>query len=331
MQGVISLDHGEGGLATSRLVRDVFLQHLGGPAVLEDAAAVDGADRLAITTDSFVVSPTTFPGGDIGSLSIAGTVNDLAVMGARPLYVAAGFILEEGLEIPLLESVVASMARTASEAGVRVVTGDTKVVGRGQADKMFINTSGVGVVPADRSLSSDSCRPGDAVLVSGPVGDHGTAVMIEREGFQIKGDLTSDCQPLWDLAEAVLSAVPDARCMRDPTRGGLATALSEIARASGVGILLREERIPVRRPVRAVCDLLGLDPLYVACEGRLVAIVPSGRAEAALGAMRGSPRGAGADIVGEVVAGPSGLVLETAVGGRRPLVALEGAQLPRIC
>jgi hydrogenase expression/formation protein HypE len=328
---IILLDHGEGGAATSRLVREVFLAHLGGPDVLEDATEVAGAGRIALTTDSFVVKPLFFPGGDIGKLSIAGTVNDLAVMGAEPRYITAGFVIEEGLSIDLLERVAASMAKTAGEAGVRVIAGDTKVVGRREADKLFINTSGLGVLADGRSLSSASCRPGDVVLVSGPVGDHGTAVMLAREGFQIEGDLRSDCQPLWDLARTLLGAAPDTRCMRDPTRGGLATALNEIAGASRMGIWLHEEPLPVRRRVRAVCDLLGLDPLYVACEGRLAAVVPKEQAAAALESLRGHPRGREAARIGEVVAEPQGLFLETAMGGRRPLVPLEGAQLPRIC
>jgi hydrogenase expression/formation protein HypE len=327
----ITMDHGEGGLATKRLVRDLFLSRLGSPKVLEDAAIVNGSERVAITTDTFVVSPIFFPGGDIGGLSVAGTVNDLAVMGARPLYVSAGFILEEGLEMSSLERILTSMAHTAAEAGVSVVTGDTKVVGRGQADKIFINTTGLGSVPEERSLSSASCRPGDVILVSGPLGEHGVAVMVEREGFEIEGDLASDCQPLADLTEALLSAAPGTRCMRDPTRGGLATALAEIAQSSGVGILLRENEIPVRAPIRAVCDLLGLDPLYVACEGRLLAVVSPDQADAALAAMRSNSRGRRAERIGEVVDEPPGLILETSVGGRRPLIALEGAQLPRIC
>jgi hydrogenase expression/formation protein HypE len=331
MEGTILLDHGEGGAATARLIRKIFLAHFPAPSVLEDAAVVAGAERIALTTDTFVVRPLLFPGGDIGRLSIAGTVNDLAMVGAWPRYITAGFVLEEGLEISLLERIVASMAETAREAGVLVIGGDTKVVGRGEADKLFINTTGLGELPPGRNLSSASCRPGDIVLVSGPVGDHGTAVMVEREGFDITGDLASDCQPLNDLVETVLSAAPGTRCMRDPTRGGLATALVEIASASGAGILLREESIPVRRPVSAVCDLLGLDPLYVACEGRLAVVVPAEQADDALTALRGHKRGRAAARIGEVVEEPSGLILQTASGGRRPLLALEGVQLPRIC
>jgi hydrogenase expression/formation protein HypE len=331
VKGTVLLDHGEGGAATARLVREMFLIHFGGPEVLEDAAVVRGSGRMAVTTDTFVVHPLQFPGGDIGRLSIAGTVNDLAVMGAEPRYVTAGFILEEGLEFALLERIVISMAETAKEAGMIVIAGDTKVVGRGEADKLYINTTGIGLLAPGRNLSSASCQPGDSVLASGPVGDHGTAVMVEREGFKMKGKLVSDCQPLWDLVEVLLAAAPGTRCMRDPTRGGLATALVDIARASGVGIVLQEDSIPVRRPVRAVCDILGLDPLYVACEGRLLAIVPASEADNALKALKGHKRAKGAEKIGEVVAEPLGLVLETSAGGRRPLLSLEGVQLPRIC
>jgi len=330
MSDTILLDHGEGGAATARLVRDVFVRHLGSPPQLEDASVVDGGARVALTTDSFVVKPLQFPGGNIGKLAIAGTVNDLAMVGSQPRYLTAGFVLEEGLPIELLDRIVASMAACASEAGVRIVAGDTKVVGRGEADQLFINTSGLGIMPVGRYLSSASCQPGDAILVSGPIGDHGSAVLVAREGFGIQGDLQSDCQPLTDLVEALLVAAPGVRCMRDPTRGGLATTLTELAAASGVGMRLTETAIPIRRPVRAACELLGLDPLYVACEGRLIAVVPSDQADVALHALRGHRRGAQAARIGQVVV-ERGVVLHTVTGGNRPLVALEGAQLPRIC
>ena len=246
------------------------------------------------------------------------------------MYLSAGFILEEGLAIDLLDRVVRSMAETATEAGVRIVTGDTKVVARGEADGLYVNTSGVGLMPAGRCLSSASCKPGDVVLVSGPIAEHGTAVMVAREGFGLKGDLRSDCQPLADLARAIAQAAPGLRCMRDPTRGGLATTLAEIAAASQVEIRVREEWIPVRREVRGACDLIGLDPLYVACEGRLVLVVPASQADVAIEAMKAHARGAGAARIGEVREG-KGAVLDTRFGGLRPLLALEGAQLPRIC
>ena len=313
------------------LVRDVFLHHFGGPSVLHDAAVLRGTERIAFTTDSFVVRPLVFPGGDIGRLSVSGTVNDLAVMGAVPRYLSAGFILEEGLPLATLEHVVASMAATASETGVAIVTGDTKVVPRGDADGLFINTSGIGFVSSDVALSVANCHVGDAVLVSGPVGDHAAALVVARGEFGIEGRLDSDCQPLADLVQALLLAVPEVRCMRDPTRGGLATALVEIAGASDVGITVREDDVPIRAAVRATCDLLGFDPLYMACEGRLVAVVPAERAGHALDLLRGHHRGKGAAVIGHVCAAEPGVVLETSAGGRRPLIALRGAQLPRIC
>lgn len=331
MSEIILLDHGEGGAATDELVRGLFLEQFGAPDVLEDAATVQGAERVALTTDSFIVRPVFFPGGDIGRLAVAGTVNDLAVAGADPRWLTAGFIIEEGFAVADLERIVASMGGTAREAGVAVVTGDTKVVGRGEADGIFINTSGLGLVPPGRSLSAAACRPGDAVLVSGPVGDHGIAVMVAREGFGLEGRLESDCQPLADLAGALLAAAPGTRCMRDPTRGGLATALIDLAAASGVGIRLQQTAIPLRREVSAACDLLGLDPLYVACEGRLAAVVPAEEAERALEALKGHVRGRGVARIGEVTGDPVGVVLETAIGGLRPLISLRGVQLPRIC
>jgi len=327
----ILLDHGEGGAATARLVRDLFLAHLGGPTILEDGAVVEAGERVVLTTDTYVVKPLEFPGGDIGRLAVAGTVNDLAVMGAEPRYLTAGFVLEEGLPLQTLERIVISMAAAAREAGVNVVAGDTKVVPRGEADGMFVNTSGLGLLCRGRGLSSGSARPGDVVLLSGPLGDHGIAVLVARGGFGLSSRLASDCQPLADLAAALLEAAPGTRCMRDPTRGGLATALCEIAAASHARIRIRDRDVPVRREVRNACDLLGLDPFYVACEGRLVALVPAGEAEKALAALRAHPRGREAARIGEVSEGPAGLLLDTVAGGTRPLYALEGAQLPRIC
>ncbi len=327
----IMLDHGEGGAATQRLVETLFFKHFGAPEVAEDATIVPSEARIAVTTDSFVVKPLEFPGGNIGKLSVCGTVNDLAVMGAIPKYLTAGFILEEGLSLEVLERLVKAMAETAKEAGIAIIAGDTKVVGRDEADGIFINTTGIGFVPLQRTLSSANCQPGDAIIVSGTIAEHGMAVMVARQGFGISGDLHSDCQPLADLVENILEAVPETHCMRDPTRGGIATTLLEIATASKVGMTLKEVAIPLRRPVRAACDLLGIDPLYVASEGRLLAIVPEEKQEEALLAMRRHPRGKDASIIGYVTVTPKGLYLETKSGGNRPLIALEGAQLPRIC
>jgi hydrogenase expression/formation protein HypE len=328
---IIGMDHGEGGAATSRLVREVFRMHLGGPPALEDGAEVEAGERVVLTTDTFVVKPLEFPGGDIGRLAVSGTVNDLAVMGSRPLYLTAGFVLEEGLELSLLHRILESMAGACREAEVALVAGDTKVVPRGEADGIYVNTSGLGVLPDGRHLSCTACRPGDHVLLSGPIADHGVAVVVAREGLGLLGDLKSDCQPLADLAEALLWAAPGTRCMRDPTRGGLATALREISEASGVGILIRERDVPTRQEVRSACDLMGIDPLYVACEGRLVAIVPPLQSDAALEALRAHPRGRGASRIGEVKNARAALVMETQAGGLRPLHELEGVQLPRIC
>jgi hydrogenase expression/formation protein HypE len=327
----IKLDHGEGGAASQRLISQVFIGAFGGQQVLEDATVVPGAGRLAVTTDSFVVRPIEFPGGDLGKLAICGTVNDLAMMGAIPKYITASFILEEGLSVALLKRIVNSMATTAREAGVAIVAGDTKVVGRGEADGIFINTSGIGFVPEKHELSAGNCRTGDVILVSGSIAEHGIAVMVARENFGIKGDLVSDCTPLASLAQALLQAVPEIRCMRDLTRGGLASVLVELSQSSNVGIDVVETEIPVRHPVRAACGLLGLDPLYVACEGRLIAVVPEQFADLALRVMRSHTDGSGGSIIGSVTDWSQAVYLETVSGGHRPLILLEGSQLPRIC
>jgi hydrogenase expression/formation protein HypE len=337
----IVLGHGSGGLLTAELIQRLFLPVLGNDvlAALEDQATVrlpacDGAPspRIAITTDSFVVRPPFFPGGDIGRLAVHGTVNDLAVGGARPLFLSAAFILEEGLALDDLRRIVASMRAACDEAGVALVAGDTKVVDRGKGDQVFITTTGVGLVPEGRSLSIAAARPGDRVLVSGTVGDHGIAIMSVREGIEFETVLESDTAPLNGLAEAILEACPRTRCMRDPTRGGLSAALNEMAAASGVGVELDEATIPLRAEVRGACEMLGLDPLYVACEGRLVAVVPPEDAPRALEAMRAHPLGQCAAIVGEVVGDHRGMVLlRSRVGGRRVVTPLAGEQLPRIC
>jgi hydrogenase expression/formation protein HypE len=288
--------------------------------------------RLAFTTDSFVVRPLFFPGGDIGRLAVHGTVNDLAVGGARPLFLSAAFILEEGLPLTDLQRIVASMREACREAGVALVTGDTKVVDRGKGDGVFITTSGIGLVPEGRALSIHGARPGDCVLVSGTLGDHGIAIMSVREGLEFETVLESDTAPLNGLAEAVLEACPGTRCMRDPTRGGLSSVLNELAAASDVGVELDEAAIPLRPEVRGACEMLGLDPLYVANEGKLVAVVPPEDADRALAAMRAHPLGTNAAVVGTVVAKHAGMVtLRSRVGGERVVTLLAGEQLPRIC
>lgn len=336
----VVLAHGSGGRLTHELIREVFRKHLSSPLLAtQDDAAVwsttlpEGA-RLAMTTDSYVVQPLFFPGGDIGKLAVCGTVNDLAMVGARPLYLSAGFILEEGLAIADLERVVQSMADSAADAGVEIVTGDTKVVDRGRAggDGLFINTAGVGVVAPGLALSGANARPGDKVVLSGPIGQHGLAIMTLREGLRFSLPLESDCAPLNGLVEAMLEACPETHCLRDPTRGGLATTLNEIADQSKVGIELKEESIPVPEGVRAACELLGLDPLYAANEGKLVAIVPAAAEERVLAAMQRHPLGQQAVCIGQVVSDHVGkVVLTTALGAHRILDMLSGAMLPRIC
>ncbi|MCB2228046.1 MAG: hydrogenase expression/formation protein HypE [Desulfarculaceae bacterium] len=334
-QDSILLDHGAGGRASAELVARVFAKHLGNEVLsqMDDAAVVPPPEgRLAISTDSFVVDPIFFPGGDIGSLAVHGTVNDVTMRGGRPLYLTVGFVLEEGLAIADLERVVASMALAAAEAGVRVVAGDTKVVGRGQADKLFINTTGIGVIPPGLELGAHLARPGDAVLVSGSMGDHGVTIMAAREGLGLDAPLRSDSAALNNLAAGVIAACPGLKALRDPTRGGLATALNEIAQASKVDMELDEAAIPIDPAVAGVCELLGLDPLYLANEGKLICIVEGAEAEAALEALRSHPLGKRAAIIGCCgEAKPGKVWMNTAAGGRRILDMLSGEPLPRIC
>ena len=331
----ILLGHGSGGRLTSELIRDLFLPAFNNPALarLDDQAIVNvNGCRLAFTTDSFVVKPLFFPGGDIGSLAVHGTVNDLAMGGAQPLFLSAAFIIEEGFPLEKLRRIVASVRHAAQEAGVEVATGDTKVVERGSADGLFINTSGIGLAPPGLSLSADQARPGDRILLSGPIGDHGMAIMAQREGLEFESDIRSDSAALYGLVAEMLGATRDMRCMRDPTRGGLASALNEIAARSGVGMELEESAIPIREQVRSACEILGLDPLYVANEGKLVAIVAPGTADTVLDAMRGHPLGREARIIGTVQREHSGLVvMRTPLGTTRIVDMLAGDQLPRIC
>jgi hydrogenase expression/formation protein HypE len=333
--GEVSLGHGSGGLLSHRLFDEVFLPAFDcEPLRARDDQAVVavGGARLAFTTDSFVVSPLFFPGGDLGTLAVNGTVNDLACSGARPLYLSAAFILEEGLPLETLARVVASMKRAAELAGVQVVTGDTKVVQRGKGDGIFVNTSGIGLVPEGRSLTARACRAGDAVLVSGTLGDHGLAVLAARERLELAGDLASDTAALTPLVDALLAAAPGTRCLRDPTRGGLAATLVELSSASSLSAEVDEASLPVSEAARGSLELLGLDPLLVANEGKLCAVVPESEARAALAAWRSERLGRNAAIVGRFVDGPRGtLVARTRIGGRRRVVLPLADPLPRIC
>lgn len=331
----ITLSHGSGGKATQTLIEAIFLESFRNPLLepLEDAAELTiNGTRLALTTDSFVVSPLFFPGGNIGDLAVNGTVNDLAVSGARPLYLTAGFILEEGFPVADLIAIVDTMKAAAAAAGVSIVTGDTKVVQRGKADGCYINTAGVGVIDYPGKLGVATARPGDAVLVSGPIGDHGITVMLARGELDIEADLVSDTAPVHGLVEMLLAATPGVRAMRDATRGGVATILNEVAKAADVAVVVDEDTVPVGPEVRGASELLGIDPLYVACEGRIVAIVDGAEADIALAAMRGHPLGREAAIIGRIKADPPGLVLlNTVFGGTRICDLLVGDPLPRIC
>lgn len=333
--GRVLLGHGSGGKLSAELLQDIFLPALGNPVLdrLEDQAVVSlNGTRLAISTDSFVVKPLFFKGGDIGSLAVHGTINDLAMGAAKPLWMSVAFILEEGLEIDALRRVVASMQEAADKAGVQIVTGDTKVVEKGSADGMYINTTGVGLVREEIVLSASQARVGDAILVSGMLGDHGIAILAEREGLKFDTEVRSDSAPLHELVKTLLDATHEVRCLRDPTRGGLSSTLNEIAGSSKVGMELDEAEIPVREEVRGACEMLGLDPMYVANEGKLVAIVSPGAAERALAALRNHPLGADARIIGRVTKEhPRMVVMRTTFGTTRIVDMLAGDQLPRIC
>ncbi len=331
----VLLAHGGGGRLMQRLIEQVFLPEFRNPALeaLHDGAVVDvNGARLAFTTDSYVVTPLFFAGGDIGRLAVCGTVNDLSMAGAAPQYLSAGFVVEEGFPVADLERIVASMTAAAEEAGVTVVTGDTKVVEKGSADGLFINTSGLGVVPEGIVVGADRARPGDLIVLSGSLGDHGIAVLSQREGLGFETEIQSDCAPLNSLVSETLEVSPDLRCLRDPTRGGLATTLNELAAQSGVGMIVREDKIPIKPAVRGACELLGYDPLYLANEGKLVAIVPESVASAVIARMREHRCGREASIIGEVVAENAGLVaMRTVIGGTRIIDMLSGEMLPRIC
>ncbi|KZS58491.1 hydrogenase expression/formation protein HypE [Mycobacterium kansasii] len=332
----VTLAHGAGGKASAALVDAVFLEAFRNPMLesLGDAAvlALPGGERVALSTDSFVVAPRRFPGGSVGALAVHGTCNDLAMAGAVPSWISAAFVLEEGFPIAELKEIVADMAAAAAEAGVQIVTGDTKVVPRGAADGLFITTTGTGIIPAGRRLSADAVRAGDKVLLSGSMGDHGMAVMLARGDLAIEADIRSDTASLSPLVELLLAAAPSTRWLRDATRGGVGTVCNELAQACGLGVLLEEQRIPVAAMVNGACELLGIDPLYVANEGKFVAVVAPEEAEAGLAAVRSHPLGTDAAEVGEIVAEPAEtVVLRTGFGGTRIVDMLVGDPLPRIC
>jgi len=334
----VTLAHGGGGRAMKDLIDDVFLSAFGNSAPLEDQARVTLAelarhgDRLAFTTDSFVVDPLFFPGGDIGKLAICGTVNDLAVGGATPLFLSCAAIIEEGTNIELLRRVARSMAETAAQAGVQIVTGDTKIVQRGACDKLFLTTSGIGVIRADFCSGVHLAEPGDIVLVNGVLGDHGAAILCARGDMNLESPIESDCAPLHGLIDALITAAPGIRCLRDATRGGVATVLNEIAEASSTAIEIDESATPLREEVKAFCEILGLDPLYLANEGKIVVIAPPEQAQTALAALRAHNLGTEAAIIGLVTNAPAGRVtMQTIFGGRRIVDMLVGEQLPRIC
>ena len=338
-QSSITLAHGSGGRAMHELVDQLIRQVFSNPLLDqgEDQARIPLAElnalgnRLAFTTDSYVVTPLEFPGGNIGTLAVNGTVNDLAVGGATPLYLSCGFIIEEGLALETFKLILAAMRSAADAAGVAIVTGDTKVVQRGGADQLFINTAGVGVIAEGFNPSASGAQVGDVVIVNGYLGDHGAAILNARGDLALDADIASDCAPLNRLVAAMFAACPAIHCLRDATRGGLATVLNEFAERSQVNIVLDEAQLPIRQPVRGMCEILGLDPLYLANEGKLVAVVPASDAEAVLTAMRQIPEGQDACVVGQVTAGKGYVILQTGFGGERIVDMLPGEQLPRIC
>lgn len=330
----ITLAHGAGGEQTGALIDTVFRKHFANPDLTGDDAAVlsMAGGKYAFTTDGFIVSPAFFPGGNVGKLSVCGTVNDLACMGARPLYLTCAFVIEEGYPVKDLERIAASMADTAGRAGVRLVAGDTKVAGKGQADGVFITTTGIGQVKEGVRTSGTAAKPGDVILVSGDIGRHGCAILLAREDFGIEADVTSDCAPLWGPVEKMLSVTRNVHVIRDATRGGVGTVLHEIAGQSGVGITLQAEDVPVAGPVKGVCGMLGLDPLYLACEGRLVIVLPQEHAGAVLSALRSFPECAQAAVIGKVTdERPGRVVVRTEIGAQTLLPPPRGELLPRIC
>lgn len=334
MSNTILLAHGSGGKLSHDLVQNDFLPLLSNPILnkLDDSAVFEFSGHLAFTTDSYVVSPLFFPGGDIGKLAVCGTVNDLAMSGARPLYLSLSVIVEEGFPRDELEKILKSVQAAAEQAGVSIITGDTKVVNRGQADRLFINTSGIGIIADGIDISGSNARTGDKVILSGTIGDHGIAIMTQREGLKFEVPVGSDCAPLNELVAQMLEISADIHCLRDPTRGGLATTLNEFARQSRAGIVIQENKIPVKEGVRAACELLGFNPLYVANEGKLVAIVKPGDADKVLAQMKKNSYGREASIIGEVTGNhPGRVVMKTVLGPSRVIDMLSGELLPRIC
>ena len=330
----ILLDHGSGGLASNRLISEIFIKYLSNEILdsLDDAAYLEVSPRLSFSTDTYTIDPIFFPGGDIGSLCISGTVNDIAMLGARPRYISCGFIIEEGFLLSDLEKIVKSMAHTAKKAGVLVVTGDTKVVPKGSVDKIFINTTGIGELVLDIPLSGKRATCGDKVIINGTIGDHGLAIFTAREGLDLNFDIKSDCAPMNNLILKLIENIPEIHVMRDPTRGGVATTLNEIAIQSNVCIELFEDALPIKSGVKEGCDILGLDPLYLANEGKFICILPEKYVEPALEILREDHLGKHAELIGEVTDTPKGkVVLNTKIGGKRLLSMLEGEHLPRIC
>jgi hydrogenase expression/formation protein HypE len=335
MSDIITLAHGSGGKLTHNLIRDIFVKHLSNDILLQgdDSAKLElNSGKLAFSTDSFVITPIFFKGGDIGKLAVCGTVNDLAASGAKPLYLSCGFIIEEGLPVEELERIVESMGRTARDCGVKIVTGDTKVVQKGAVDKIFINTSGIGEIYENVNASGTNAKPGDKVIITGTIGDHGCSILLEREMLNITAEIRSDCAPLNKLVEAVADITEDIHVLRDPTRGGVATTLNEIAVQSKVGIRLFEDQIPVRDEVAGVCEMLGMDPLYMANEGKMLIIIPDNSVDKVMEVLKSSEFGKNSRIIGEVVETPAGKVfMKTITGGNRIVDMLVGDQLPRIC
>jgi hydrogenase expression/formation protein HypE len=336
MENIITLAHGSGGSATLKLIDQVFKKHFKNDILStgDDCARLNigNAKNLVFTTDSFVVTPIFFNGGNIGKLAVCGTVNDLSTSGETPLYLSCGFIIEEGFSINDLEEIVESMSITARECGVQIVTGDTKVVQKGAADKIFINTSGIGIVPDGINISGNNARVGDKIIISGTIGDHGSCILLERENMGFQAEIKSDCAPLSSLVQDMLEITSDIHVLRDPTRGGVATTLNEIAAQSNVSIVIEEERLPIKREVQGVCELLGMDPLYMANEGKLLSFVPAEKVEAVLSALKKNKYGKDAQIIGEVVkSGEPKVLLRALSGGTRIISLLVGDQLPRIC